>query len=71
MYPNYNYLEILFFSCYRTKKNTEKDMNLNEEKTNSGRIAAICVSIIVVVSVIVLIIRYRGKSKLYRFTTKF
>ena len=62
-------LFVFIFSWYSTKKNTEKDVNLNgSEQPDWTLIATICVYLIVVVIVIILYIR--KKSKIYRFTTK-
>ena len=60
---------LLFLSLsYSAKNNTENDMNLNDGQTDWTLIAAICIPIIVVASIIIVIILYiRNTSKLYRF----
>ncbi|XP_078321421.1 uncharacterized protein LOC144621664 [Crassostrea virginica] len=51
--------------CNRTKKNTVKDINLDEEQTDWTLIAAICVPLIVVLLVIVIILYIRIVIILY------
>ena len=67
---NKQLLNIFLSWSYSAKNNTENDTSLNDGQTDWTLIAAICIPIIVVVSIIVVIILYIGKtSKLYRFAT--
>ena len=68
---NKELLNIFLSWRYSAKNNTENATNLNDGQTDWTLIAAICLPMIVVASIIIVIILYiRKTSKLYRLTTE-